>query len=139
MRVDGRGVQFPEPSKNHITRVTFDNDGHLVESDRLDPPSANPFDNAFASWLTEKFGYRPGMIWMREFIEPNGIKLRLWRAEQLQWMSSSQESKPDEDDSDPADLGRFLWEWLHQGYYLLGWGDENSRFVDRFAARAFIV
>ncbi|MDB5313612.1 MAG: hypothetical protein JWO38_7814 [Gemmataceae bacterium] len=138
-RVDGLGVHFPPPSESHVTRVVFDDDGRIAESDRPDPPSALPPDGAFAAWLAATYGFRPELVWLREFVTPSGLGLRLWRDELVRTFARPPQPTPAEgesDDEDQAHHGRHVWQWLHKGYYTLGWAEERY-WVDRFAGRAF--
>ena len=78
----------------------FDKEGNLIESRQHPDPGTCEYLEDYATWLTDKFGYQPGVIWMREFQTPYGLGIH----------SLPSSGWPED-----------AWGWFHDKKYEINW------------------
>ena len=116
---DGRHVLFGSVRyrTDPVVFAFFDEDGNLVGSHEAENPGCGDYYEDYSAWLTKEFGYRPGLIWMREFRGPQGLGIQLLPETYVEDLVDNR-GRSDADNGTPSP-GE-LW-WLYQGKYVITW------------------
>jgi uncharacterized protein (TIGR02996 family) len=103
---DGRQLLFAH-GRNDADPVVFayfDDGGSLVEARVATDPGCCQYYEDYPDWLAKEVGFRPSLIWMREFTTHLGLGIQLLPDRRGGFLT-------------PAEL----WEWLYQGKYAINW------------------
>jgi hypothetical protein len=117
---DGRQVLFAHgwDSTEPVVFVFFDDDGNLVEARQADDPGCCRHYEDYPGWLEKEYGYRPSLVWMREFRTTVGLGIQLLPS----LLVESLVDNPVRSDADNAtDSTGELWSWLQEGKYVINW------------------
>jgi uncharacterized protein (TIGR02996 family) len=111
---DGKPVLFGHGRHDSDPCVLayFDEEGNFIGSQQRADPGTCRHTEDYPDWLAREYGYRPEMIWMREFVAQAGLGIQ-WCP---RWMA----------ESEPNDL----WSWLREGKYVINWC--NRPWASRF-------
>ena len=113
---DGRQVLFAHGrDREPVLFAFFDDDGNLVESRQADHPGCCTFYEDYPAWLEREFGYRPGLVRLREFRTPQRLG--------IQWLPNSLVETLLFQPVQRAAAGSTgeLWSWIYDGHYVLNW------------------
>jgi uncharacterized protein (TIGR02996 family) len=117
---DGRQVLFAHgrDNTNPVVFAYFDDEGNLVEARQADDPGCCQYYEDYATWLGKEFGYRPCLVWMREFQTTAGLGIQLLPDRMVETFVGN----PERSDAEMAtDSTGELWWWLYQGKYVINW------------------
>jgi uncharacterized protein (TIGR02996 family) len=117
---DGRQVLFAHGrySTEPVVFAFFDDDGNLIDARQADNPGCCRYYEDYPAWLAKEFGYRPCLVWMREFRTPQGLGIQLLPDSLVETFVYN----PVRSDADNAtDSTGELWSWLHDGKYVINW------------------
>jgi uncharacterized protein (TIGR02996 family) len=103
--------------------ATFNEGGELIQSHECDNPDCCRYYEDYPGWLAKEYGYRPGMIWMREFITPQGLGLQLWPSFMCEdWFDRDPGILPERvSEREWNARGGDAWDWLQQAKYIINW------------------
>jgi hypothetical protein len=117
---DGRQVLFAHGSDSTkpVVFAFFDDAGNLIEATQADDPGCCRYYEDYPTWLAKEFGYRPGLIWLREFRTHRGLGIHLLPGVLVETFV---ENPVRSDAENATDSTGELWSWLYQGQFVINW------------------
>ena len=114
---DGRHVLMAYEGREHFVILAFfDEQGRFLNAEHYPTPDAIEYTEECDEWVRDRFGFEPGVIWMREFRTLEGLGIRwLPRSMVDTYVYDLGQSR-----NDYESTGEF-WSWMYRKAYVIDW------------------